>query len=70
MTKPMPANAPELMDRQAELTDLRWVGLHLLTEHRRGAYPFPCLCPVCRAAARWIPLPKEDPQLRIAQARR
>jgi hypothetical protein len=37
MSDPMPMNAPELMDRQAELTDLRWVGLHLLTEHRRGA---------------------------------
>ena len=70
MSDPMPVNAPELMDRQAELTDLRWVGLHLLTEHRRGAYPFPCLCPVCRAAARWVPVPKEDLTLHITQARR
>ena len=70
MSDPMPTNAPELMDRQAELTDLRWVGLHLLTEHRRGAYPFPCLCPVCRAAARWVPMPTNDAFVPISPSRR
>lgn len=63
MSDPMPKDAPALMLAQAELTDLRWVGLHLLREHRRGAYPHQCLCPVCKAAGRWIPQPTDDPML-------
>lgn len=63
MSDPMPKDAPALTLAQAELTDLRWVGLHLLREHRRGAYPHQCLCPVCKAAGRWIPQPTEDPML-------
>lgn len=55
MSDPVPLNVPELMDRQAELTDLRWVAGHLLQEHARGTYPFACTCPHCRAASRWVP---------------
>ena len=63
MTDPMPSDATTLMRDQAELIDLRWVGLHFLHEHRRSAFPEPCLCPICRAAARWIPMPTQDPYL-------
>jgi len=57
VTTPMPPDAPALMTHQAELTDLRWVALHYLQEHAKGAYPFDCLCPMCRAARRWVDLP-------------
>lgn len=67
MADPMPKNAPALMLAQAELNDLRWVGLHLLREHRRIAYPHQCLCGVCKAAARWIPEPSDDPLLPTAR---
>jgi hypothetical protein len=50
----MAANLPELMDRQAELTDLRWAGVHMMVEHARGAYPFACSCAPCRAVTHWV----------------
>ena len=58
MSARMPSETPTLIRQQAELTDLRWVALHLLKEHRRSAYPDFCLCPICKAALRWVPMPE------------
>ncbi len=70
MSAPMPADLPERMDRQAELTDLRHVALCLLQEHANGAYPRNCGCSVCRAAKRWVPTLDPQNQLSHAQSRR
>ena len=72
MSALVPAETPTLLRQEAELTDLRWVALHLLKEHRRSAYPNFCLCPICRAALRWVAMPElgEMPGVALASASR
>ena len=57
----MPPDAPERIQRQAELADLRWVALRTIREHYRAAYPGACTCGACRAATRWVRLDEVAP---------
>lgn len=56
---PVLARLPELMDREAELTALRWAASHVMDSHDRAALrlaegnpnellPTECTCSICR----------------------
>lgn len=56
---PVMARLPELMDREAEMTALRWAASHVMDSHDRAAarlaegnptelLPTECTCSICR----------------------
>lgn len=64
---PVLARLPELMDREAELTALRWAASHVMDSHDRAALrladgnpsmllPKECTCSICRQVRPFVGL--------------